>query len=58
MVRGANSEWFDVISGVPQGLVLGVFLGPILFLIYANNTPETVNSNVKCLLMTSNYSEH
>ena len=32
MVRGEYSEWFDVISGVPQESVLET----ILFLIYAN----------------------
>ena len=42
MVRGAYSEWFHIISWVVQGSVLG----PIPFLIYVNDIPETVNSNV------------
>jgi hypothetical protein len=41
MVNGAGSEWENVTSGILQGSVLG----PILFVIYINDLPDTVESD-------------
>ena len=51
VLNGQTSCWKEILAGGPQGSILG----PLFFLIFINDIPEGIQSNIKIYINLFSY---